>query len=167
MLSVPRSHSLFRVLAAALAALAWALPSPGYSHAMASPREAGPEAVPGESFCAECGMRVTAESPFASQIKLDNGKAVFFCDLGDMFLYYGRHEGDSGAVAVFVKDYASGEWVDGRSAFYLTGAKVRTPMRYGILAFGDRGAAEKFMRDSGGEKVLTFGQAVAGRVWEE
>lgn len=126
-----------------------------------------PAPVPRESYCAACGMRVAAEDRFASQIIFKDGKTVFFCDLGDLLFYYEGHNGGRDASAVFVRDFASGGWIDGKGALYLTGAKVRTPMRYGILAFGEEAAAQKFRLESGGERLLTFGQAVAGRIWEE
>lgn len=124
----------------------------------------GPVAIPAECYCTECGMQFRPDSLFASELILKDGKAVFFCDLGDMMLYI-ESKGMAKAAAVYVKDYISGSWTDGRNAFYLTEAKVRTPMAYGILAFKDRKAAEKFRASSGGGDIFTFDEAMKKGVY--
>lgn len=129
------------------------------------PAVQGPAAIPAESYCTECGMLVRPDSLFASEILLKDGKAVFFCDLGDMMLYYGKHAVAKASV-VYVKDFISGSWVDGRKAFYLSGAKVRTPMRYGILAFGTRAYAEKHKKEKGGDAIYTFDEAMASGIYK-
>jgi nitrous oxide reductase accessory protein NosL len=125
----------------------------------------GPVAVPDECYCTECGMTINKSSLFASEIILKDGKAVFFCDLGDMMLYYGRNKGAKVSV-VYVKDYVSGTWVDGRKAYFLSGAGVRTPMRYGILAFGAKADAEKFKSKSGGGGIYTLDEAISAGIYK-
>lgn len=125
----------------------------------------GPVAIPAESYCTECGMLVRPDSLFVSEILNRDGKAVYFCDLGDMMLYYEKHASAKASV-VYVKDYTSGSWADGRKAFYLSGAKVRTPMRYGILAFGSRAFAEKHKKEKGGDAIHTFDEAIAAGIFK-
>lgn len=139
----------------------------GPSHAMAAPGAVGPEAAPEECYCAQCGMLVRPEGLFASQIIFRGKKTAWFCDIGDMLLYYDGLGEDAGVSAVYVKDYSSGSWIDATSAYYLTGAKVTTPMSYNIIAFESREGAEMFRDESGGDKVVSFGQALASKVWEE
>lgn len=124
-----------------------------------------PVAVPGECYCTECGMIISKSSLLASEIILKDGKAVFFCDLGDMMLYYARNKGAKVSV-VYVKDYVNGTWVDGRKAYFLSGTNVRTPMRYGILAFGARVDAEKFKSKSGGGGIYTLDEAVSAGIYK-
>ena len=123
------------------------------------------EIKPGVS-CTECGMRVKAENlRFVSEEINPNGKVEKFCDIGDLLTHY-EFEGKKGQAAeIYVKDFVTGAWVPGRQAYYLTGARVVTPMRYGILAFKDYGSAEKFKRESGGGEIYDFDGVVASKVY--
>jgi len=40
-------------------------------------------------------------------------------------------------------DASTGEWIDGNAATFVKGGAIRTPMSGGIIAFRDRGAAER------------------------
>ena len=123
------------------------------------------EIRPGQS-CKECGMRVNAEGlRFASEEVNPNGKVEVFCDIGDLLTHY-EFEGKKGQEAeVYVKDFITGAWVPGREAYYLTGSKIVTPMRYGILAFKDYGSAERFKRENGGGEIYNFEGALASKVY--
>jgi len=112
-------------------------------------------------------MTVNPDGPFASRIMYAGGKTEWFCDLGDMMLHYDGVKGEAAKAEVQVKDYPSNSWIDGRKAWYLTGSSVKTPMRYDILAFADRKAAEEFRAGSGGKKVVGFDEAISSRVFEE
>lgn len=93
-------------------------------------------------MCTECGMRVDMESKFSSRITQE-GTPLFFCDIGDLFAYLKKnHPKDS---MVEVKDFASGEWIDARKAFYVHAEKkFSTPMGWGIAAFKIKEDASKF-----------------------
>jgi copper chaperone NosL len=131
------------------------------SYAMASP------GADSGIHCAECGMAVNTDGPFASHLEYPGGKTEWFCDLGDMMLYYYGDKDKAGAAKLQVKDYPSNSWMDGRKAWYLTGTGVKTPMRYGIIAFRDKKAAEEFKAKSGGNRVVGFDDAISLRVFEE
>ncbi len=86
--------------------------------------------------CAECGMTSDLASKFTSRI-VEGGKALFFCDIGDLFTYLVRKKPQN--VRAEVKDYKTGEWLDARQAFYVhAGEKFISPMGWGIAAFKDR-----------------------------
>ena len=59
---------------------------------------------------------------------------------------------------IWVKDYYSLQWVDGRAAFFVVGSDLYGPMGKEFVPFATREAAESFRRDHKGDKVLTFGE---------
>lgn len=151
---VKKIHILILALAIAMPAAASAKKLPA------------PVTVQEKTPCAECGMYIQGEGlRFASEIILDDGKVKYFCDLGDLFVFYEVHRNKERIAAIYVKDYLSGEWVEGRGAAYLSGAKVTTPMRYGILAFKDLKSAEKFRRERGGDKVYGFKDIISSKIF--
>ena len=109
-----------------------------------------PAEPPADCSCAECGMYV--RDKFGAQIIFTSGKAAHFCDTGDLFVYYDVSKKKDTMAAVYVKDFPSGTWTDGRAAYYIAGTSVKTPMGYGILAFRDRAQAEKYGGVKGGER---------------
>ena len=126
-----------------------------------------PVPFPDKVYCAECGMGVKGDGlKFASQIIMNNGKVKFFCDPGDMFVYYYVYKKKNELAAVYVRDYPSGSWLQARDAVYLIGSKVVTPMRYGILPFKDRPGAEKFKKEKGGGAIDTFDEVIASKVFK-
>lgn len=125
-----------------------------------------PAAPPAECYCAECGMYVKGEGVrFASQMVMRDGKRQFFCDLGDLFVHYEVSKKKKDIAAIYVKDHASGAWLDARKARYLAGTKVKTPMRYGIIAFRDKASAEAFRKANGGKDIYTFDEVLASKVY--
>jgi len=134
--------------------------------ALAADVRPAPVDTPAECACTECGMTVTKQNTkFLSEIIVKGGRPGFFCDLGDMMVYYEVLKNKKTIQAIYVKDYASGAWLDGRAAYYLAGTNVATPMRYGILAFKDRAGAERFKKEKGGDRVYTFDEIIAAEVY--
>ncbi len=86
--------------------------------------------------CTECGMMVDPVSKFSSRIMLKD-KSLPFCDIGDLLTYLNKNNRED--IRLEVKDYVSGEWIDGRTAFYVhTEKKFQTPMGWGIAAFRNK-----------------------------
>ncbi len=86
--------------------------------------------------CAECGMTSDLASRFTSRI-VQGEKALFFCDIGDLFTYLVRKKPQN--VRAEVKDYKTGEWLGAHEAFYVhADKKFTSPMGWGIAAFKDR-----------------------------
>ena len=79
----------------------------------------------------ECGM-VINDLNFASQIVAPDGKTWFFDDHGCMAAWLSARPFKDEAI-VWVKDLPSGEWIDGRHAWY--SRTDQTPMSYGFGAY--------------------------------
>lgn len=119
-----------------------------------------PRAVPAEARCPVCGMYPARYPRWAAQVIFQDGATHFFDSPVDLFGFMngvGRHSSPytmKEAVAQFVTDFDSGEWVAAETAFYVRGSDVLGPMRDADLpAFGSRDSAEAFARNRGG-KVL-------------
>ena len=103
--------------------------------------ESGPVKIYyGEDICERCKM-IISEKDFAAQYKLSNGETVKFDDLGCMIHY--THDTEKTPISeVYVVDYSSEGWIDGRKAYYIWNENINTPMGYGLLAFKERSKAE-------------------------
>jgi copper chaperone NosL len=101
-----------------------------------------PVPVPQGTKCAECGMNVDQNSRFMSEVVTKDSKNLFFCDIGDMLFHF-RSDREK-MKDVHVRDYATGEWIDGKKAFYVLNKKISTPMSWGIAAFAADSAAKKW-----------------------
>ncbi|UCG77221.1 MAG: nitrous oxide reductase accessory protein NosL [Nitrospirota bacterium] len=53
-----------------------------------------------------------------------------------------------------VEDFITGEKVEASEATYVSGTSTKTPGGHNIIAFKDRGAAEKFISQQGRGKIL-------------
>lgn len=99
-----------------------------------------PVPVPQGAKCAECGMTVDRNSKFMSEVITRDNKNVFFCDIGDMLFHFKTKR--EKMKNVHVKDYSTGEWIDGKKAFYASNKNLKTPMSWGIAAFAEESVAE-------------------------
>ena len=125
--------------------------------------EAAPSGkVDAAARCSVCGMFVAKYDNWVSQLRLTDDSVLFFDGVKDMMVFYlnpgqyGRAEQED-IKEVWVRDYYSLDWVDGREAFYVTGSDVYGPMGKEFIPFGKRDAAESFLRDHKGEKIIGFG----------
>ena len=113
--------------------------------------------------CAVCGMMVAKYNPWITQIHAAGEEAVMFDGVKDMMAYYFNPAaysggGDMSTAEIWVKDYYSLEYLDGRKAFYVVGSDVMGPMGEELVPFGSQGAAENFLADHEGRQLLRFGE---------
>ncbi len=102
--------------------------------------DAPTEPVWGKEPCAHCKMLV-GDKRYAAQLVDESGEHRFFDDIGCMVLFM---EGRKPAERVWVRESASGTWVDARTARYVQGA--RTPMDFGFEARADGAVAFEAVR---------------------
>lgn len=111
--------------------------------------------------CAVCGMMVVKYNPWITQIHASGEAAVMFDGVKDMMAYYFNPTaygggGDMSTAEVWVKDYYTLKYFDGREAFYVVGSDVMGPMGEELVPFSSRAAAENFLTDHKGREVLRF-----------
>ena len=134
---------------------------------------AGTPAFGGEGFpswpgerekCPVCGMFVAKYKDFLSAVRFRDGAHVYFDGPKDLFRFalgmkrYAPARRPEEVEAVFVKDYYSLEFIDGRTAFYVTGSDVYGPMGKELIAFGREQDARQFLKDHKGKALLRFGE---------
>jgi len=147
-------------------------PPSAYDPASGLPPEAA-RAVPPGARCPVCGMYPARAPQWAAQLIFRNGDAHFFDSPLSLFMYLhdmaryspGRSAGD--VAALYVTDSAqpaTPAWTPARQAFYVHGSNAVGPMRAGNLpGFADRGAAQRFAAQRGGQ-VLEFARIDAALV---
>jgi copper chaperone NosL len=122
------------------------------------PPLAPPEIVYGEDVCDQCGM-IISEERFAAATLVEADGTVEprrFDDIGELMDYAGAHP-ELTVVRWYVHDYDTLEWLEGPAATYVRAADLRTPMGYGLAAFGDPARAAQFSAERSGE-ILSMGQ---------
>jgi len=113
--------------------------------------------------CPVCGMFVAKYPAWIAQMQLSNGKVIMFDGVKDMLKYffeptkYGHQPGVS-IHSIYVRDYYTQEWIDGKKAFYVTGSDVYGPMGHEFIPFSSRDAASIFKQDHQGKNISLFGE---------
>ena len=119
--------------------------------------------------CPVCGMFVVKYPNWITQIHHSNGTVKLFDGVKDMMVYYyntQKHGQDSQETIqeIWVKDYYKLRWIDGRKAFYVIGSDVYGPMGRELIPFDSKKAAESFLKDHHGKKIVTFEEITSALV---
>lgn len=119
-----------------------------------------PRPIPAEARCPVCGMYPARYPRWAAQTIFKDGATHYFDSPANLFDFlrrvdhYDRRYTLNDVVVSYVRDHASGQWVDARNAFFVHGSTAAGPMRNADLpAFASRSAAENFARRYGGETL--------------
>lgn len=91
------------------------------------------EMISGKFQGSQCGMLIS-DLDFASQVVATDGRTWFFDDHGCMAAWISSKPFQQEAT-IWVKDLSTGEWIDGRQAWY--SRTDTTPMSYGFGAYKD------------------------------
>jgi copper chaperone NosL len=118
------------------------------------------DTVEGKSRCPVCGMFVAKYPNWIAQIRADE-KTFLFDGVKDLLVFYftplkfdGPNPKD--IKEIWVKDYYSLSWINGREALYVYGSDVFGPMGHELIPFSSREAAESFMADHKGKAIYQF-----------
>lgn len=116
-----------------------------------------PRPIPEDARCPVCGMYPARAAGWAAQAIFENGDTQFFDSPLTLFIYlqdvgrYSRGRSAGEIAASYVRDAASGRWLDARTALYVQGSDAVGPMRAGNLpAFTDAAGAQNFAARRGG-----------------
>ena len=112
--------------------------------------------------CMVCGMFVAKYPDWTGAIVFKDAVTRFFDGPKDLFTYYlsikkydpKRDRADIDTI--WVKDYYTLSFIDGRKAFYVIGSDVLGPMGRELVAFKSEADAKAFLKDHEGKKVLQF-----------
>lgn len=123
---------------------------------------------PGER-CSVCGMLVAKYEPWITQIHAEGEKPVMFDGVKDMMAYYFNPtaysgKGEMSSAEIWVKDYYTLGWIDGRKAIYVVGSDVMGPMGEELIPFTTRKAAENFMKDHKATQLILFDEIGQGMI---
>ena len=103
------------------------------------------------------------DNQFATEIILENGKALKFDDIGCMYKWMEINPGEK-TKEKFVRDYDSKEWISLEDATYVYDKTITTPMAYNVISFENKKDAESFVSNYKG-KVLSY-KELAEHKWE-
>jgi len=124
-----------------------------------------------DARCPVCGMFVAKYEVWVTRIEESPGVFLDFDGVKDLLAYsfkpgvYGGKELKSDS-RIWVKDYYSLKWLDGREAFYVYGSDVNGPMGSELIPFATPAAAQSFLTDHHGKKVLAFPEITSAQVEE-
>lgn len=113
--------------------------------------------------CSVCGMFVAKYDDWIVQLRMADNTVMFFDGVKDMMVFYHAPDKFSSFARedireVWVKDYYTLKWLDGMKARYVIGSDVYGPMGKEFIPFASRAAAENFMKDHHGEKIIPFNE---------
>ncbi|HDR4419923.1 TPA: nitrous oxide reductase accessory protein NosL [Bacillus cereus] len=112
--------------------------------------------------CDICQIGVM-DNQFATEVILENGKALKFDDIGCMYKWMEINPGEK-TKEKFVRDYDSKEWISLEDATYVYDKTITTPMAYNVISFENKKDAESFVSNYKG-KVLSY-KELAEHKWE-
>ena len=124
--------------------------------------------VSADSRCQVCGMFVAKYPNWATQIHSEGGKVALFDGVKDMMVFYSNSEKygtNADAIKeIWVKDYYTLNWLDGRKAFYVVGSDIHGPMGHEFIPFASQESAQSFLKDHQGNAILTFAEITSEKV---
>jgi copper chaperone NosL len=111
-------------------------------------QDEGPEEIYyGEDICERCKM-IISDRKFAAQYTAESGKTKKFDDLGCMIEFIIDHNIKTEKIRkIYVVDHNTSRWINAQDAYYIYDKDIKTPMGYNIIAFSDKGSAQKFTGD--------------------
>jgi nitrous oxide reductase accessory protein NosL len=104
--------------------------------------------------CDWCGMYIDEENrAWHAGGRRPDGRPLRFDTPKCLFRY---HHERGGVQSPWVTGYLTHEVRDARRMYFVLGTEVRGPMGRDLVPIEGRARAERFMRDRGGDRVLSF-----------
>ena len=115
--------------------------------------------VPSKAKCPVCGMFVAKYPKWAARIEV-KAKNYYFDGVKDMMKFYIfdiDFPFDRKVItSMEVTDFYTIKAIDAKEAFYVIGSDMYGPMGNELIPFSTQDAAENFMRDHRGKKIILF-----------
>ena len=115
-----------------------------------------PQTITEKTSCAACGMYPHRYPQWQTQIIFTDGTMAAFDGCKCMFRFllnmqkFAPERKPEQVAAVWVKDFKTGAWLDGKTAHYVIDSKEMGPMGKELIPFATRAAAEEFQKVNGG-----------------
>lgn len=111
----------------------------------------------GKDACEFCKMTIM-DKKYAAEIVTDKGKALKFDDVSCLIKYMKANKLKEPDLAfVVVNDYNKpGEWIDAKTATFLSSKDLKSPMRGDVAAFSAKSFATANMSQFSEAKMLTW-----------
>ncbi len=122
-----------------------------------SAEQPGPMTITEDMSCGVCGMYPAKFEKWQTQIIFTDGEMVPFDGGKDMFKFihnmaeYDTDHSRDDIAAIWVREFTTGRWLDGRKATYVVGGKIMGPMGGELIPFGDVESAEDFRKANDGQ----------------
>ncbi|MCX5876284.1 MAG: nitrous oxide reductase accessory protein NosL [Deltaproteobacteria bacterium] len=120
-----------------------------------------PQTITEGMSCAACGMYPQRYPQWQTQIIFTDGAMAAFDGNKCMFRFllnmqkFTPERKVEQVAAIWVKDFKTGKWLDGKTAHYVIDSKEMGPMGKELIPFATRAAAEEFQKANGGT-IETF-----------
>jgi len=110
-----------------------------------------------EHRCANCGMYTHIHPNWEQKVISSDRSMMYFDGARCMFkILLDSTTTPKHIEEIQVKDYYSLQYIDGKKAFYVIGSDVLGPMGNELIPFRTRSAANEFLKDHKGEKIVLF-----------
>ena len=121
--------------------------------------------------CPVCGMFIANYDQWLTQIINEKEKPLVFDGVKDMMAYYFNSElyggsSDLSKAEIWVRNYYTLDYIDGRTALYVIGSDVLGPMGDELIPFSTLKEAENFKKDHQGTDILGFDEITAAQIME-
>ena len=121
------------------------------------PKDIENKAVQEEHRCANCGMYTHIHPNWEQKVISSDKGTMYFDGARCMFkIILDSTTAPKHIEEIQVKDYYSLQYIDGKKAFYVIGSDVLGPMGNELIPFSTKPAAEEFLIDHKGEKIVLF-----------
>jgi nitrous oxide reductase accessory protein NosL len=127
--------------------------------------------ISSEDRCPVCAMLPIRYPRFAAAIELAGGRTYYFCSPGCMLNAWLHPDIFLGTEPARLKrpvvlEYLSGEAVDGRDVFWVSGSDVVGPMGPALVPLKDKAHLEAFRRRHGAKQVFRLDELTHDN-WEK
>jgi len=115
-----------------------------------------PQTITEGMSCATCGMYPHSFPKWQTQVIFTDGTMAAFDGGKCMFRFllnlqkFAPERRADQIAAVWVKDFKTGQWLDGKAAHYVIDSKEMGPMGKELIPFATSASAEEFQKANGG-----------------
>ena len=112
--------------------------------------------------CPVCGMFVSGYPNWIAEVIFKDGSYAVFDGPKDMFTYYftiskyTREKTKTDISALFVTEYYTTKVISARDVYFMLGSDVVGPMGSELVPVHGKEAAQQFMKDHHGKRMLAF-----------